>query len=64
MIGKVKWFDDNKGFGFIEAEDGREIFVHYSDITGVKTLSEGQKVEFDVTRGLKGLKATKVRIIG
>ena len=62
MTGKVKWFDDKKGFGFIEVEDGRAIFVHYSALTGVKELIEGQKVDFDVTLGPKGLRATKVRV--
>lgn len=62
MTGKVKWFDVKKGFGFIGAEDGRAIFVHYSALMGVKELIEGQKVDFDVTLGPKGLRATKVRV--
>jgi len=54
--GKVKWFNPDKGFGFIEQEDGEDIFVHFSEIQeeGFKTLDEGQEVEFEVTTGNQG----------
>ena len=61
--GSVKWFSDQKGYGFIIPNDGGEdIFVHYSNIDGdgFKTLREGQEVEFEVSQGRKGLEATKV----
>jgi CspA family cold shock protein len=60
--GAVKWFDAQKGFGFIERPDGTDIFVHYSDIvgSGFRTLSEGQKVEFQIAQSKKGPQATKV----
>jgi CspA family cold shock protein len=62
-LGRVKWFNDSKGFGFIERRDGGEIFVHFSSIhaEGHKTLSEGQEVEFDVYDDPKGLQAKNVR---
>ncbi len=62
MKGKVKWFNGEKGFGFIEAEDGNDVFVHYSAIEGggFKTLDEAQEVEFDVVDGAKGPQATNV----
>ncbi len=61
--GKVKWFNDAKGFGFIEQEGGEDVFVHFSSITmdGFKTLAEGQEVEFEIQTGEKGLHATKVQ---
>jgi CspA family cold shock protein len=60
--GKVKWFNDQKGFGFIEQEGGGDVFVHYSSIQGdgFKTLAEGEEVEFELTQGPKGPKAEKV----
>ncbi|MFH1312738.1 MAG: cold-shock protein [Candidatus Eisenbacteria bacterium] len=60
--GKVKWFNEAKGYGFIEQEDGPDVFVHYSAIEdqGFKTLSEGQEVEFEVKQGDKGPQATRV----
>ena len=61
--GKVKWFNDSKGFGFIEQEGGLEVFVHHTAIQGegFKSLAEGDAVEFDVTQGEKGPKAENVR---
>ena len=62
VVGTVKWFNDEKGFGFIEQENGKDVFVHYSAIAGGgrKTLSEGQKVTMDVTQGQKGPQAENV----
>ncbi len=64
--GRVKWFKDDKGFGFIEQENGEDVFVHQSAIQseGFRTLSEGQQVEFDVEQGEKGLKAANVQVVG
>lgn len=61
--GTVKWFNESKGFGFIERESGGDVFVHYSAITGegFKTLAEGDKVTFDVVKGPKGLQAANVK---
>ncbi len=60
--GTVKWFNDAKGFGFIEQESGPDVFAHFSAITGAgfKTLTEGQKVEFTVTQGDKGPQAENI----
>ncbi len=62
--GTVKWFKDDKGYGFITGEDGVDVFVHFSAIQaeGFKSLSEGQKVTYDVQQGPKGLQAANVRI--
>ena len=61
--GTVKWFNEAKGFGFITQEGGEDVFVHFSAIQGegFKTLAEGEVLEFDVTRGPKGLQAANVR---
>ncbi|MDH3392345.1 MAG: cold-shock protein [Desulfobulbaceae bacterium] len=65
LQGTVKWFNESKGFGFIEQEEGKDIFVHYSAIqgNGFKTLNEGDKVEFEVVDGPKGPAAANVNKI-
>ncbi|HPX82337.1 MAG TPA: cold-shock protein [Syntrophales bacterium] len=63
--GKVKWFNEQKGFGFIEKDNGGDLFVHFSAIQagGFKTLAEGQRVSFDVVQGKKGPAAENVKVI-
>ena len=62
MLGKVKWFSAEKGYGFIEREDGSDVFVHFSAIQedGFRSLSEGQQVEFEIVDGNRGLQAANV----
>ena len=62
VTGTVKWFNDSKGFGFIEQENGPDVFAHFSAIAGdgFKTLAEGQKVEFEITEGQKGPQAANI----
>ena len=65
ITGTVKWFSDNKGYGFIQREGGDDVFVHYSSIQGegFRTLNEGQQVEFSVQQGPKGLQAADVVVL-
>lgn len=65
MEGKVKWFDGAKGYGFITAEDGKDVFVHFSGINsdGFRRLDENQAVSFDLENGSKGLQAINVEVI-
>ncbi len=62
LTGAVKWFDEKKGYGFIEGQDGRDIFVHFSDIqaNGYRKLVEGEAVEYELLQGQKGPRATNV----
>jgi len=62
--GTVKWFNNSKGFGFIQRDSGEDVFVHFKSInsSGYKTLAEGQRVEFTVTQGQKGLQAEEVTV--
>jgi len=62
FVGTIKWFNEAKGFGFIQQDDGPDVFVHYSAVKGdgYKTLAEGQRVEFDIVQGEKGPKAANV----
>ncbi|MBI5190845.1 MAG: cold-shock protein [Nitrospirae bacterium] len=62
LKGTVKWFNESKGYGFISPEEGKDVFVHFSEIKmdGFKTLAEGQRVEFEVTNGPKGPQAVSV----
>jgi CspA family cold shock protein len=64
--GKVKWFNDSKGYGFIEGSDGKDVFVHYSSIDGdgYRSLEEGAEVEYDVVQDSKGPRASNVKVVG
>ena len=65
MTGKVKWFNAEKGFGFITTEDGKDVFAHFSQIQkdGFKTLEEGEAVKFDITEGQKGPQASNIVVL-
>ncbi|MEG8947991.1 cold-shock protein [Rosettibacter firmus] len=64
-LGTVKWFNNSKGYGFIQQSNGEDVFVHFQSITGdgYKSLSENDRVEFTITKGQKGLQATDVKVI-
>ena len=64
-IGRIKWFSDEKGFGFIEQENGEDVFVHYTAIQmdGFRSVTEGQEVEFEVQQSDRGLRAANVRAV-
>lgn len=64
--GKIKWFNDSKGYGFIEVEGGEDVFVHFSAIAGegYRTLNEGDNVEFDIVEDAKGPRAENVKVMG
>lgn len=64
--GTVKWFNGDKGFGFISQENGEDLFVHYSEIqsAGYRSLDDGAKVEFEITQGKKGMQASAVTVVG
>ena len=63
--GQVKWFNETKGFGFLEQESGPDVFVHFSSIKdGFKTLAEGQRVQFEIQDGQKGPQAANVEVLG
>jgi CspA family cold shock protein len=65
VLGKVKWFSKQKGYGFIEQENGEDVFVHFQSVVGegFRTLEEGQNVEFDVIQGLRGVQASNVMVL-
>ncbi|MDA3508645.1 cold-shock protein [Acinetobacter junii] len=65
MNGTVKWFNETKGFGFIQSDNGQDVFAHYSEIAnnGFKTLFEGQRVKFDIMQGKKGLQASNISVL-
>ncbi len=64
-VGTVKWFNSEKGYGFIESTEGPDVFVHFSEIqgSGYRNLEEDQRVEFEIAQGPKGLQATNVRVV-